>query len=176
MEVDTVTPAFTHALPLAPFTAATARVNEWRGRCLDGFTRAEEAVTETLVSLAAVKDRGSTVKLPHLQGQRVDALVTAIGPAGPFEVEGKIVRMTLDRWRDHADFRNMLCHGTCKITLDPQAKWTAVFRLVALKSNRICRDMLALTENEAETLQDEIMRLGRTLSSQLGQLRADLKG
>lgn len=168
--------AITHtqdlALPLQPFANATSRVNEWRGRCLDSFTRAEAAVTECLIALAEVEGKGQQVRLPHLVGQRLDALAQAVAAGGPFEAEGTGASLALERFRVHDSFRNMLCHGVGKVTLDPQGTWTLVLRLAALRSRRLSRDTLALTEAEAEQLQAEVGRASKGLCSRLGQVRA----
>jgi hypothetical protein len=170
--VEAITASSKAALPREPFIAAVARVNEWRGRCLDTFTRTEEAVTECLACLAEVEGRGADVRLPHLVGQRFEALASAIGPGGPFEKEGGTAAAALEQCRAHADARNMLCHATCKVTLDPYGQWTAVFRLVSLRSKRLQRDTLVLTETEAEQLRESITRSGKDLCSRLGQLRS----
>ena len=103
--------AITHtqdlALPFQPFANATSRVNEWRGRCLDSFTRAEAAVTECLIALAEVEGKGQQVRLPHLVGQRLDALAQAVAAGGPFEAEGTGASLALERFRVHDSFRNM---------------------------------------------------------------------
>ena len=161
-------------LPLEPFNAANACVNELRGRCLDSFTRSETAVTECLVAMAAVAGRGAQIRLPHLVGQRLEALAMAIAADGPFEAEGGRAAAVLERCRQHADFRNMLCHGTSKVTLDAKGRWTVVFRLATLRSKRLVRETLALGEAEAEQLRDEVIQCSRDLCSQLGQVRARL--
>ncbi len=162
-------------LPLGPFNAATAQVNEWRGRCLDAFTRGETAVTECLAVLSGVGERGKSVKLPLLIGPRLDSLSAAIGPGGPFAAEaGKAAAATLEEYRAHAGFRNMLCHGTSKVTLDSRARWTLVLRQVALRGGALCRETLVLDETEAQALRDQIARLSQRLASQLGHVSARL--
>lgn len=69
------------ALPRAAFEAARDAA-AWRGRCLDVFARSEAAVAETLLVLTAVDERSSSLKLPHLVGQRYDALSNAIRADG----------------------------------------------------------------------------------------------
>lgn len=71
-------------LPREPFEAARAAASAWRGRCLDVFARSEAAVTETLLVLVGVDGRGNALKLPHLVGQRYDALSKAVGAGGVF--------------------------------------------------------------------------------------------
>lgn len=96
----------------------------------------------------------------------------AVAAGGPFEAEGTGASLALERFRVHDSFRNMLCHGVGKVTLDPQGTWTLVLRLAALRSRRLSRDTLALTEAEAEQLQAEVGRASKGLCSRLGQVRA----
>ncbi|MDF2493694.1 hypothetical protein [Sphingomonas sp.] len=160
-------------LPAAPFHAANAQVNEWRGRCLDAFTRGETAVTECLSALSGLGERGKSVKLPLLIGQRLDSLSAAICAGGPFAAEaGKATAATLEEYRGHAGFRNMLCHGTSKVTLDSRARWTLILRQVALRGGALCRETLVLDETEAQALREQIARLSQRLASQLGQVSA----
>jgi hypothetical protein len=164
------------ALPREPFVAATAQVNEWRGRCLEAFTRGETAVTECLAILGQVKGRGDKVKLPHLVGQRLEALSAAISADGPFAAEaGKAAAATLDLYRRQAGLRNLLCHGTSKVTLDSKGRWTVVLRLVMLRSREISRESLAVTQEEAAILCSEITEISHKVSAQLGQIRANLR-
>ncbi|MDF7774400.1 hypothetical protein P1X14_04005 [Sphingomonas sp. AOB5] len=162
-------------LPREPFEVATERVNAWRGRCVDAFTRAETSVTECLDVLAQVEGRGGQVTLPHLVGQRLEALAATISAGGPFEAEAGNLLGTLERWRSHTDFRNMLCHGVCKITLDLQGRWTVVFRLVTFRSSHLSREALPLAEAEAEALCESVIRASHNLCSQIGQLKARLR-
>lgn len=149
-------------------------MNEWRGRCLDVFARAETAVTECLVAMSAAGERGRDVGLPHLAGQRYEALAAMIGEGGPFAAEGVGVLGTLGRFRAHQHFRNVLAHSVGKVTLDRQGRWTVVLRLVSLRSGQVCREAVALNAQEAEELRVNVSRLGADLSSQLGQLRKRL--
>jgi hypothetical protein len=67
---------------------AIAQVNRWRGDCLQSFAQSETAITETLLLLNAAAVKGSSVKLPHLIGQRFEALKLATGLEGAFASEG----------------------------------------------------------------------------------------
>src|SRR3546814_8487873 len=64
-------------------------VNAWRGACLQHFSAAEAAVTETLLLLKAIPGRGEAVRLRHLIGQRFDDLSKLIEAEGAFAQEGK---------------------------------------------------------------------------------------
>src|SRR3546814_13241357 len=62
-------------------------VNAWRGACLQGFSAAEAGVTETLLSLSTVPEKGAAVCLRHLTGQRFDDTAPVLGTAWAFAVE-----------------------------------------------------------------------------------------
>ena len=53
-------------------------VNAWRGACLQCFSAAEAGVTETLLALNIIPDKGVSVKLRHLIGQRFDDLAAVL--------------------------------------------------------------------------------------------------
>ncbi|MGA1799347.1 hypothetical protein VH567_11270 [Sphingomonas sp. 4RDLI-65] len=159
-----------------PFNQATARVNEWRGACIDAFVRAEAATTECLAVLAEVQDRGILVRLPHLVGQRLDALQAMIGPGCPFESEGRPAYAALERFREHDDFRSTLCHGVGHVTLDRRGCWTVILRVAVLRTRRLARFVQVFTEAEAEVRRSTVAAASRDLCSRLGQVRASIRG
>lgn len=126
----------TPGLPHEMFDAATARVNEWRGHCVDLLTRAESAVTTSLETLSEVNGRGQSVKLHQFNRQRYDALIDAIGSAGPFAAEGGVALATLENHGKYGEVRNMLCHGTIDVTLDREGRWTIVLRQTTFRTGR----------------------------------------
>lgn len=163
-------------LPPQPFHEATARVNEWRGACMDAFVRAEAATTECLAVLAEVPDRGILVRLPHLVGQRLDALQAMIGAGCPFETEGRAAATALERFREHDDLRSTLCHGLAQVTLDRRGCWTVVLRVAVLRTRRLARSVQVFTEADAELKRSAVAAASRDLCSRLGQVRAALRG
>lgn len=163
------------ALPRAPFEAARDAAAAWRGRCLDLFARSEAAVTETLLVLAAVEGRGAAIKLPHLAGQRYDALATAVGPAGTFAEEGKAAAEAVMRFRKHDELRTRLAHGIFTVTLDHRGRWHLVARVLALRASREARDLFVTEEGEAVEILAVVEKDGSRLRSTLGQLRQRLR-
>jgi len=159
------------ALPRAPFDAARQAAAEWRGRCLDVFARSEAAVTETLLVLATVEGRGASIKLPHLVGQRYDALATALGPKGAFAEEGKGAVGALSRFHQHDSLRTTLAHGVFSVTLDHRACWHVVGRVLALRAGRESRDLFVADEGEAADTLLTVEKDGGDLRSALGQVR-----
>ncbi len=172
--MNAVTPVPPIPLPREPFDRALSEVNGWRGRCLDAFTRGEAAVTECLLTLAAMPERGVGITLPHLLGERLETLASAVGADGPFALGCPHVAPALARFRKHAPLRNMLCHGVTYITLDQKGRWTVVLRLGALRSGRLVREALPITEDEAGPLADEVMREARNLRARLEKLASGL--
>jgi len=163
------------ALPRAPFEAAREAAAEWRGRCLDLFARSEAAVTETLLVLAAVEERGGSIKLPHLAGQRYDALLTAIGVEGAFAEEGKHAVGPLTGFRQHDALRTQLSHGIFTVTLDHRGCWHLVARVLAFRSGRESRDVFATEQDEAAKILAAIEKDACRLRSTLGQIRRRLR-
>src|SRR3954470_17942102 len=86
-------------------------VNAWRGACLQCFSAAEAGVTETLLALNTIPDKGALVKLRHLIGQRFDDLAAVLGPDGAFAAKGKNAFKALDAFRGHESLRTYLAHG-----------------------------------------------------------------
>ena len=163
---------FEPALPPELFAAAIREVHLWRGQCIDAFTRAEAAVTECLGWMACLPDRGTQVKMPHLLGQRLEALAAAVGDAGPFPEFAPRVAKPLEAYRAHAETRNLLCHGVATVTLDAHGRWTAVIRLACLRGRVVTRHTSAFSASEAEALRADISRSAQSLNSHLANLRA----
>ena len=160
-------------LPKEPFDDAVQRVNEWRGRCIDAFTRAEMAVTDCLVAVVGT-DRGKKIKLPHLVGQRFAALTAAVVPGGPFEVEGRLALPPLKAFEELNVVRTFLCHGVADVTLGRQCRWTAVLHIVSLSPKGRTEDTRVFREDSAAHLQRQIVDLSKQLCSRLTVFRATL--
>ncbi|MFC3581636.1 hypothetical protein [Sphingomonas hylomeconis] len=154
-----------------PFDDACRRVNEWRGRCMHALSCAEDAVTKCLVVLAQVPDRGLTVRLQHLIGQRYDALCVAVAADGAFAHEGRAASVALQSMLTHATFRNEICHGVAKVAVDRSDRWVLVLRTTTLRANRMERSTLVVEEAEGAQQLIELIRASRDLCSKLGMLR-----
>lgn len=161
-------------LPREPFDHAIQQVNEWRGRCLDAFSRAEQAVTECLVAMSEMPERGRHVRLPHLVGQRYDALSATVAETGPFAADAALLAGALERFRAHDPLRTMLAHGVTEITLSAQAHWTLILRIVCLRSRQPTRTMLALRQNEANAVRKTLVADSRCLCAKLDVVRSRL--
>ena len=155
------------ALPRAPFEAARDAAAAWRGV----FARSEAAVTDTLLVLAAVDRRGALVTLPHLVGQRYDALSNAIGAGTIFADEGKTAVQAVAEFRKHDAFRTQISHGVFTVTLDHRGQWHLVARVLALRSGRASRDLFVTDQVEAASILEAMEKDGSRLRSALGQLR-----
>jgi hypothetical protein len=168
-------------LPIQPpsgcarFDAARNAAAALRGACLDLFARGEAAVTQTLLTMAAVEGRGASIKLPHLVGQRLDALASAIDAGGVFAGDGPAAASALARFRKHDSLRSDLTHSTFTVTLDQRGHWHLAARLLALRSRREARDVMVTTQEEASQILSGIERDFSRLRSTLGQLRQRLR-
>ena len=158
-------------IPRGPFEAARDAAATWRGRCLDVFARCEGAVTETLLVLAAVDGRAPALKLPHLVGQRYDALSKALGPNGAFAEKGKPAFTAMATFQKHDALRTQLSHGIFTVTLDQRGNWHLVTRVLALRAARAARDLLVVEQAEAAAILEALEHDGNRLRSVLGQLR-----
>ncbi|SFP64300.1 hypothetical protein [Sphingomonas rubra] len=100
--------------------------NLWRGRMLEHFAAVEHAVTETLIHLGA----GSAgKKLPHLAGQRREALRLALASGG-----GSLGKPALDalvQFQREADHRAFVCHGVGRLLVDQQRQWHLYMTILA---------------------------------------------
>lgn len=153
---------------------AIAQVNRWRGDCLQSFAQSETAVTETLLLLNAVAVKGSVVKLPHLIGQRFEALRLATGPEGAFASEGAKAHDAISAFLVREKLRAFLCHGVAKVALERSGSWIAIFNLTTLRAQRCERTQLVVTQAEANGMLQEIKQCGSRLGTALGNLRKQL--
>lgn len=168
-------PSFDTGLPRAPFEAARDAAAAWRGRCLDVYARSEAAVSETLLVLAADRQRGALVKLLHLAGQRYDVLLKATGPGGAFAQEGKAAADAIGQFQQHDALRIRLAHGVFTVTVDHRGHWHMVARVLAFRTNKEVRDLFVTRQDEAAELLDVLEKDGSRLRSTLGQLRKALR-
>jgi hypothetical protein len=154
------------------WTSVHEAVNAWRGRCLNAFARAEYAVTEALDRLSQDAEHGASVRLPHLVGQRFEALAAAIGPEGAFAQGSEQACAALAAFREHDAVRAPLCHGLGKITIDQSGRWTLVIRMTAFKSRRAERSTFIWEEDEAKAVADRIHSDAQRLQSRLARIGA----
>jgi hypothetical protein len=162
------------ALPqhTANWDAIFAEVNAWRGACVHHFSAVEMAVTETLLSLSEVAPSGASVRLRHLIGQRLQDITAATGPGGSFSEAGKAAQIELLHYREkHETFRNQLCHGFTRISVERNGHWVVVMRAIAINARKPERTTLVLDQGEAMAKLDALKRDGSKLSSVLGNLR-----
>jgi hypothetical protein len=163
------------SLPAEPFKRASAEVNQWRGRCLQIFAGVEHLVTECLLLLAEVPDKGKDVRLRHLVGQRFEDLSLALAVDGPFATEGEKILKALTAFRDMDDLRAMLCHAAAEVTLNEQGDWTAIFRHVAIRSKKRCAEQRVIGQSQAEMVQRELRSNADRLRSYLNALITSLQ-
>lgn len=158
------------------WTRAIHDVNAFRGACLQHFSSAEAAVTETLLLLRNVPDRGENVRLRHLIGQRFDDLARLVDPGGAFAGEGNAVAKALSELRTIESFRTCLAHGQAKIAVERNGQWIVIFRMVAIRAKQAERSMVVLEQADAEQRMADLKRKSQALCSVLGNFRRSITG
>lgn len=149
-----------------------AEINAWRGACLHHCSAVEMAVTETLFALSAAMPGHTEIGLRHLVGQRLEDLASALAPGGAFDEVGKSAQRELTQYRqEHEAFRNLICHGVLKATVERNGQWMLIVRMLAIRARQAERSTLALDRGEALAKLDALKRDGQRLTSVLGQLR-----
>ncbi len=154
---------------------AIRAAHQWRGEAVDILAQGEALVTEMLVKLHSVPGRGGGVKMRQLLGQRLSDLQEAIGPDGPFGVEGKGALTRLTRFREHEALRAALCHGVATVLIDRQRRWMLLIKLVALDASGPKRTNFTIEQQESDALIERLQSDVRNLAFALGQINAALK-
>ena len=155
----------------AAWERATEAVNAWRGGALHCLAQAELAVSETLLAMSAVPEKGSAVRLRRLVGQRFEDLRSAIASDGPFASEGVKAVAALTGFEKHQDLRPMLCHGLAKVALDRKGHWVVIFKVLVLGGREPERAAMALEQRDAEIRLEDLRRDSQRLASLLQSLR-----
>lgn len=149
----------------------TSEVNSWRGACLQCFARAEAAVTEALLFLSGVGQRGFAVRLRHLTGQRLEDLASVVGSGGEFADEGGAAHKALVSYRTYESLRAHLAHDVARVALERNGKWVVVFRQLAIRSRTASRSTIAFEQAEAGEMLADLKRLTQQLDTALTNLR-----
>lgn len=144
----------------AAFNVATAALNGWRGRCLAYLASSEAAVSEALIGFA---EDDPSVPLPHLVGQRYDALAAILVARG--NADGFAAMQAM---REYDSLRTALTHGVARVTLDRNGFWLAVFTVIVFRRRKVERTILVIDEDQAPQI---AQRLGRDRQKLITRLR-----
>jgi hypothetical protein len=159
-----------------PWPRIISEVNAWRGACLQAFARAEAAVSETLLFLSGVGERGTTVQLRHLVGQRLEDLAQALGTEGAFKTEGNAAPEALENFRKFEGLRVHLAHDVARIAVERNGCWVVVFRHLSVRSRIAQRSTIAFEQDEAVQTLSDLKRKVQQLETALINLRRVLEG
>lgn len=155
--------------------AAIASVNAWRGLVLQAFANAEQAVSETLLTLSSLPERGGRVALRHLVGQRFHDLADVLKDGGAFAVEGATATGAMTAFLEHEHLRTVFAHGVAKISLDRQGRWVVVIRVLTFRARQAERTVRVFEQIEAEALCNDVRLASQRLCSTLTNLRTALQ-
>ncbi|KQU62377.1 hypothetical protein ASG67_04630 [Sphingomonas sp. Leaf339] len=169
---------------ISPITADTNTIwnevqraaNQWRGNTIHRFAQTEQAISETLIALSNVEERGKAIRLPHLTGQRFQILSEALATDGPFAEEGTAVREMLSvAFRLHEDLRPFLCHGVGRIALDRHDRWLLVLDMIVFQNSKAESGRRVIDERETQPLLIDLNKSRQKLASALQKLRSKLQ-
>ncbi len=147
-------------------------VSHWRGRYVEEFAMAEAAVSEAPAFLSTIASAGAGSLLPHLVGQRFEALQAVVGAGGPLASIGGRLAKALDDFREHQRYRTLLCHASSEIAVDRSNEWTVTLHLTSFRSRGVERATLHISQSEAASLLERLRNARRRLDGQLCGLLA----
>lgn len=154
-----------------PWSSLWNGVNDWRARTIDHFTKVETAVSETLLALSAVPNKGAVVTFPHLAGQRLTVLRKLISTDGPFGSDCGALIKALDDFGQYDGLRTMLCHGSAHLTVDKKGQWHLILRLLAFRTGKPHRELMLIDESEAASKLKALSQSRQRLCTHLDRLR-----
>ncbi|MGP7795597.1 hypothetical protein [Sphingomonas sp. CLY1604] len=160
--------------------AATASVHHvaascWLGRFVQEFACAEAVVSEALAFLASQASCGGPSLLPHLIGQRFEALRQVVAADGPLAASGARVADILGEFDDLHRHRTFICHGSASVTADLCVGWRIEFNLVAFRKATVERETMTLTNPEAAVILHRLRQLRVRLDGQLRGMMASFR-
>ncbi|MEL1251847.1 hypothetical protein [Aurantiacibacter gilvus] len=147
--------------------------NEWRGKCLDLYSRAERTVSKTL---EVAREVGLTSSIDHLAGNRLGELEAAIGRGAVPSKLKRGLNNAIAEWKEVEQNRFYLAHGIMRVSLDRERQWVLLIDARVYRSNEGTDYRWPLLEKEALDFMDRLQAAFENLSSRLGNLREHLTG
>lgn len=146
-----------------------ARANEWRGRCIAHFSKAEYTVAEMLAYMS--QRQANTIKLPHLLGQRLSRLSSTIESESTLGKAGATAIAAVAAMADLQGLRNFLCHGRSMILLNEQGQCYCLFEMIGQEGEK---HTMALAAAEMDAKESLVIERKNALCTALGQIRKAL--
>jgi hypothetical protein len=142
-------PASVERTLIAAHRAAIDEANEWRGRCVNLYGRAETKIAEALIAIEPDK------KPPMLFSKKVERLQAIGGSAKLLGALQRLAALLGDR--------AALTHGAGKVWIDDKGKWLFTLEWAAGKtmSRRV------FTRDEAAAFHDQVRAVTQLLESAL---------
>jgi hypothetical protein len=156
-------------LPISP-TLSDAHVhavdacNRWRGHCVEGYARLEEAATLTLASLPLPQG----AKRPTVFGERMKALKAALAAC---TIKGA-AKLLADLEKIDADlaWRNRIVHAAGTIYVDRRGEWLWCYRFQPSKAGAI-HENGHLDQRTASEMEKRLSSNIRSICDRLRDLR-----
>ena len=163
------TPIVRDDAALPDFKPHYARANEWRGRCIAHFSKAEYTIAEMLAYLS--QRQANTIKLPRLHGQRLSTLSSAIERESMLGKAGSSAIAALAVMADLQGLRNFLCHGRSTILLTEKGQCYCLLEMIGHDGEK---QTMAITPAEMDAKEIVVIKGKGTLCSELGKIRKAL--
>ena len=148
--------------------AANLSADEWRGKCLNLYARAEQAVGSALEDAHRAN---ATPKLRHLAGQRLADLIVTVEAKGGTGKQMKAFSSALGAWKAVESQRQFLAHGVASTSVDIRGCWTLLLDVVVYRNNQRSSDRWAIKQAEGEEFLRSLEDAFAKLSGQLGHFR-----
>ncbi|MCJ2179598.1 hypothetical protein [Novosphingobium album (ex Hu et al. 2023)] len=135
---------------------------------------AEMVVAEALATLSEIASSGARSLLPHLVGQRFEALRAVVGSNGPLSDVGCRVADVLEEFYEFHRYRTYLCHGVSDLSFGHNGDWLITLHMTNFSAGIIKRSNVSITATQAALLLEQLRSARQRLDGQLRGMLAAL--
>jgi hypothetical protein len=137
-------------IALDPFQIARSEIDQWRGKCLNAFSKGEAVIGKALEGLALLSAGGHALKIEHLAGQRATQLANMLPKLSLTERQRNAISSALDDWRNREQERTFLAHGVVAAGLQRNSEWFAIFDVRVFRNGIAEQRRWAVSRAEAD--------------------------
>ena len=144
-----------------------AEVNHWRGRCLDDFARAEQAIIR-FVERWQEHSPATAPALAETASARSRNIVAALQKHFPANPSAKALVKLLSLWKHREKDRNELVHGLFTVK-SSNGGWAVINRIITVKKQVATVREEMLTTAQAEAFRAEVTSERKALETALSE-------
>lgn len=154
------------------FAQSWQDIAAWRGRCLEHCSRAEHAITETLI---AVRDHDRAIITLHpLAGQRANHLASVLLALSNKGITTENALEALNDWRGHEGIRATLAHAIFTGLLDRHGNWFVQIEQIDVRAKQEVRQWHSISHKAANKIEESLKHASKQLLSKLTKIRGNL--